>query len=141
MIFQPYIPQHHVLACPMQQALQAQTSLPAAFRHEATATPTPNIDFCDPQSAFASKTSRSLLKSLCTLQACRIKPLVNNATSLLKMSRACLGQKLTDSVVEATFFNHFCAGEAFEHLSAMTGYLIKIHYQARRSVQPWKINC
>lgn len=93
------------------QALQAQTSPSASYLHEISTPAAPEIDFSDPQAAFATKTSRSLLKSLCTLQACRVKPLVHNASSLLKFSRACLGQRVTDSVVEATFFNHFCAGK------------------------------
>lgn len=93
------------------QAIQAQTIPPLAFEHQTSASAHPEINFRDPETAFASKSSGSLLKSLCTLQACRIKPLVNNAASLLKISRACLGNKVTDSIVEKTFFNHFCAGK------------------------------
>jgi len=70
------------------------------------------VDFDDPEKVFASKTTGNLLRSWAILKACRVKPLVCNAEALLGVSRALIGRRATDKAVEATFFKHFCAGEA-----------------------------
>lgn len=44
--------------------------------------------------------------------ALQIKPLVNNADALLKLSKKVLGSTIVNGVVKRTFFRHFCAGEA-----------------------------
>ena len=76
------------------------------------AEPLPKIvDFDDPEKVFASKRTADLLRSWAILKACRMKSLVCNAETLLGMSRAVAGQKITDRLVEATFFKHFCAGK------------------------------
>lgn len=39
------------------------------------------------------------------------QPFVEHAESLLSLSHRLLGSRLTEAVVKATFFAHFCAGE------------------------------
>lgn len=49
----------------------------------------------------------------------QIKPVVNNADALLKLSKKVLGSTIVNGVVKRTFFRHFCAGEARLHYIAL----------------------
>lgn len=40
-----------------------------------------------------------------------MQPFVDHAEALLSLSHRLLGSRLTEAVVKATFFAHFCAGE------------------------------
>jgi len=70
--------------------------------------PLPRLD--DPTAAFATRTTGELLRAYVVLRLCMFEPLVRNADDLLRLSRRFLGDRLTDAVVERTFFAHFCAG-------------------------------
>jgi proline dehydrogenase len=68
-------------------------------------------DFNNNLLAFDTKSTASLLRAHLVFSLCLIKPLVNNADPLLNMTRRVLGDYITDSLLKATFFGHFCAGE------------------------------
>jgi len=68
-------------------------------------------DFDDPNSAHGSKTTTELARGILVYQLCRIQPLVDNAESIMNISSKIFGNRLTDMVMKATFFKHFCAGE------------------------------
>jgi len=118
---------------PPIQALQAQPAfLEDHFRHTPTADPGPTkvVDFDDPERVFASKTTPDLLRSFAILKACRLKPLVCNAETLLSVSRAMIGRRATDKAVEATFFKHFCAGEPNFYLQAFfSRYILEQYFR------------
>jgi proline dehydrogenase len=69
------------------------------------------LNFRDAQFAFRSKSTKELARALLVLKLCTFRPLVSNASSLLKNSRRILGDGLTLGLIRQTFFNHFCAGE------------------------------
>ena len=69
------------------------------------------IDFSDSASAHGSKTTAEIVRAILVFQACRFPLLVKHAESLLNLSTKILGRKITNALVKATFFNHFCAGE------------------------------
>lgn len=98
-----------------QQAVSGVTfSAPSAESASATklesATQVP-LDFGDPRQAFAAKTTGELLRQLVVLRLCQLRPLVDNADTLLDLSNKVLGQRLTSAVIRHTFFKHFVAGE------------------------------
>lgn len=68
-------------------------------------------NFSDAQAAFESKTTFELLRAWLVFRLCGVKPLVSNAKPLLQMSRRFLGDYITDGMLKATLFGHFCAGE------------------------------
>ncbi|KAI2506850.1 Converts proline to delta-1-pyrroline-5-carboxylate [Fragilaria crotonensis] len=68
-------------------------------------------DFSDAQAAYSSKTTAQLLRAALVYNLCNITPLVQNAEVLLRTSRKLFGDFLVDSLLKATLFGHFCAGE------------------------------
>ena len=75
--------------------------------HDITKVP----DFSDEKAAYESKSNIELLRAYIVFQLCRIPFIVNHSESLLKYSRKVLGDTITDNVLKATMFGHFCAGE------------------------------
>jgi proline dehydrogenase len=73
-------------------------------------------DFNNNRVAFETKSTASLLRAYIVFQLCRIKPLVNHADQLLHMTRRVFGDYITDSLLKATLFGHFCGGEDEERL-------------------------
>jgi len=61
--------------------------------------------------AYGHKSTTSLIRSLIVFRMCTLKPIVNRAEELLKVSNRILGAKLTESIVRRTFFAQFCGGE------------------------------
>ncbi|BDA48708.1 Proline dehydrogenase 1, mitochondrial [Coccomyxa sp. Obi] len=74
------------------------------------------LNFNDPQIAFRSKTTGDLLLAYGVFSACQVKPVVNNADALLKLSKRLLGSTIVNGIVKRTFFRHFCAGESQEDI-------------------------
>mmetsp|Transcript_78327 Transcript_78327/g.227242 ORF Transcript_78327/g.227242 Transcript_78327/m.227242 type:complete len:572 (+) Transcript_78327:110-1825(+) len=68
-------------------------------------------DFNDSKAAFESKTTKELFRAALCFRLCRIPFLVNHAEDLLGLSRRILGNTVTDAILRATLFGHFCAGE------------------------------
>lgn len=73
---------------------------------------TPNFpDFSNAQGAYSSKTTTQLLRATLVYNLCNVTPLVQNAEALLRLSRRVFGDYIIDSLLKATLFGHFCAGE------------------------------
>ena len=61
--------------------------------------------------AFESMSTFQIIRALAVYKACAFSPLVNNATSILQISKRVLGGPLTYFCIRHSFFAHFCAGE------------------------------
>ena len=61
--------------------------------------------------SFASKTDAELLRALFVYRLCTIRPLVQHAESLLRLSNTVLGRRVTSFLLKRTFFGQFVAGE------------------------------
>lgn len=84
-----------------QQPVQVQQATP----------PTPTvIDFGDVSEAFNVQSFYHLLRAYVVLKACSWRWVVLNHNSLIKQTTAVFGQRLVDTVLQATFSAHFCAG-------------------------------
>ena len=98
---------------------QNQEPLPilndAARQHDIQDTKNPVPNFKDAKAAYASKTTTDLLRAAISFHLCRIPILVENAEPLLKLSRR-ISPSITDGVLKATLFGHFCAGENVERI-------------------------
>lgn len=68
-------------------------------------------DFNDAQASFESKSTANLLRASLVYTLCGIKPLVNHAEPLLKVTRKVFGDRITDGLLKATLYGHFCCGE------------------------------
>lgn len=69
------------------------------------------INFNDSQIAHGGKNNSDLLRSLVVYRTCRFHFVLKHAHSLLALSYRLMGSKVTNALVKATFFGHFCAGE------------------------------
>lgn len=69
------------------------------------------IDFNDAKSSFKNKTLPELLTGKLVFTLCQMRFLVERSETLVKLSYKLLGFELTNAVLRATFFGHFCAGE------------------------------
>ena len=74
-----------------------------------TKNPVPN--FQDAHSAYEQKSTRELLTAAACFRLCKVPILVRNAERLLIFGRKVLGGTIVDSVLKATLYGHFCAGE------------------------------
>jgi proline dehydrogenase len=81
------------------------------------------INFNDSKVCFQSKSATQLLRGLLVFQTCKIKPLVSHSEKLLKTSYKVFGSTITNSLLKATFFGHFCAGEDPETIRPTVKYL------------------
>jgi proline dehydrogenase len=83
-------------------------------KESSDATPSPPLnprpDFDDHRAAFESKSTRELARAALSFGLCQVPILVRNADPLLRSSRAVLGDRVTDALLRATLFGHFCAG-------------------------------
>lgn len=68
-------------------------------------------DFEDYAVAFRFKTTRELLRAAICFRLCRISFLVDYAEEILDVSKSILGTRITDSLLKATLYGHFCVGE------------------------------
>lgn len=68
-------------------------------------------NFNDSKAAFESKTTTELIRAAVSFRLCKVAFLVNHAEDLLAMSRRLLGNRVTDTLLKATLYGHFCAGE------------------------------
>ena len=74
-----------------------------------TTNPIPNFD--NARIAFESKSTHELVRAAACFSACKIPPLVDNAEPLLRTSRSIFGSTFVDSMLKATLYGHFCAGQ------------------------------
>jgi hypothetical protein len=87
---------------------------PSADHHQGVKNPVP--DFNDARAAYEEKTTRELLRAATCFRLCQIPWLVNNAETLLNVSRRLLGGWVVRQALQATMYGHFCAGEDKERI-------------------------
>jgi len=99
-------------------------------------------DFNDAQASFETKSTSNLLRATVVYTLCGITPLVNNAEPLLKLTRKVFGNYITDSILKATLFGHFCAGEDEQRIQPVISELRQsgiggiLDYAAESDVEP-----
>lgn len=71
----------------------------------------PIPDFTDARAAYESKSTSELLRAMVVFQLCRIPLIVKHSETLLNLTRKILGGTISDALLKATLFGHFCAGE------------------------------
>jgi len=71
----------------------------------------PTPDFNDAKAAYESKTNGELAKAVLAFGLCQVRPLVRHSEGVLKLTRRVAGDRITDGLLKATLFGHFCAGE------------------------------
>lgn len=62
-----------------------------------------------------AKSTGKLVQSLAVFKACSIGPLVANADTIIRVSRA-VAAPLVDEIVKRTMFRHFCGGECVDSI-------------------------
>ncbi|CRL01955.1 CLUMA_CG015342, isoform A [Clunio marinus] len=67
--------------------------------------------FNDPIAAFKSKTTFELIRGYFVYLICSSETLVENNMKIMKLMNSILGEKLFNSLMKATFYGHFVAGE------------------------------
>ena len=80
-------------------------------------------DFDDSEATFESKSNKYLLRATLVFTLCRIQPIVNHSESLLKLTRRVFGNTITDAILKATLYGHFCAGENEQRLQPVIAEL------------------
>ncbi|KAF4039124.1 Proline dehydrogenase [Phytophthora infestans] len=68
-------------------------------------------EFHDTERIFATKTTPELVRAYGVYFMSQFRPLVQHSGDLLEISYKFPGAKFTDTLLRATFFGHFCAGE------------------------------
>ncbi|KNC77098.1 hypothetical protein SARC_10433 [Sphaeroforma arctica JP610] len=69
------------------------------------------VDFGDFTAAYKYQNLATLLRSYSVLKLCQYGVLVRNSRKLIDFSYTVLGDKLTNRLMEFTFYGHFCGGE------------------------------
>ncbi|TDH74439.1 hypothetical protein CCR75_006351 [Bremia lactucae] len=68
-------------------------------------------EFTDTKRIFATKSTSELLRAYTVYFVSQFRPLVQHSGKLLEFSYKFLGVKVTNTLLRASFFGHFCAGE------------------------------
>lgn len=76
----------------------------------------PLPDFNDAKSAYETKKTAVLFRSMLSFGLCQVPILVRHSEFLLKLSRKILGDTIIDVGLKQTLFGHFCAGEDAERI-------------------------
>lgn len=79
-------------------------------------TKNPVPDFENARIAYATKSTHELLRAAICFRACKIPFLVEHAEDILQTSRSLFGGTLVDSILKASLYGHFCAGEDQERI-------------------------
>ncbi|XP_041972557.1 proline dehydrogenase 1, mitochondrial isoform X2 [Aricia agestis] len=90
---------------------------PRGVRALSTPPPTPptrdelDLSFNSPKDAFKSKKTSELVRAYMVYQICSINWIVENNAMLMKRARQLIGQRLFETLMKATFYGQFVAGE------------------------------
>lgn len=76
----------------------------------------PVPDFSDTRVTYEDKSTKELLRAAACFKLCQIPLLVDNAESLLHVSRKLFGGQIIDMILKKTLYGHFCAGEDQERI-------------------------
>ncbi|CAM9425074.1 unnamed protein product [Chrysoparadoxa australica] len=106
----------------LRQLSQATTP----FSHKQELQELHRLDFASTETAYRTLSTGDLIKGIVVLRLAGVRPVVNNAGTLLKASHAVLGSTITNSLIRSTFFSHFCAGETAEDVAAKA-HLLQQH--------------
>lgn len=82
-------------------------------------------DFTNARIAFAHQSNLGLLRAIGVYRLCNLPFLLPHANQLLQTSRLVLGNRLTDSLLKASLFGHFCAGETEQEIYPALQHLHK----------------
>ena len=113
------------LAAPTVPNFLAVTNPPAIERNTPGLAAPAVPNFRTAEHVFAAKSTRQLLSTWAVLTACSQRALVDNGELLIDWSNRTLGRQATNSLIEHTFFRHFCGGGAAS--SAAEALKIQIH--------------
>ncbi|CAB9505872.1 Proline dehydrogenase 1, mitochondrial [Seminavis robusta] len=110
--------------CHQQQQWKSTLSLDNAQNHQLHNSETkiqpkkklPVPDFSDAKAAYETKTTMELVRAMTVFQLCRIPILVKHSEMLLGLSRKVLGATISDAMLKASLFGHFCGGENEEQM-------------------------
>lgn len=69
------------------------------------------LDFNDARKCFKSKSVFDLLRSYIVFSICQTPVIVRNSERLMKTSYNIFGKRVTNIILDASFFSHFCAGQ------------------------------
>ncbi|KRX40595.1 Proline dehydrogenase 1, mitochondrial [Trichinella murrelli] len=69
------------------------------------------VKFDDSKIAFGHKTKIQLLRSMAVLKLCSTKMVLDRGEDLFKILRWTFGDRISNSLMKATFYGHFVAGE------------------------------
>ncbi len=75
------------------------------------------LRFDDPKLVFSSRSTAELLRAALVFRVAGIPWVVRNARRLVRGSYAVLGTTVTEAVLRATFFSHFCGGTDLESVT------------------------
>ncbi|XP_049824718.1 proline dehydrogenase 1, mitochondrial isoform X2 [Aethina tumida] len=70
-----------------------------------------DITFEDARAAFKSKTNWELIRAYIVYTMCSFETIVDNNMKLMKLAKGVLGERLFITMMKATFYGHFVAGE------------------------------
>ncbi|KAH7703011.1 hypothetical protein AAVH_29823 [Aphelenchoides avenae] len=107
----PKVAPHTSAAHVADERYAAAKQAPAPYKK-----PSERLTFDNTEEIFKHKSNWELIRALVVLRLCSIEVLVRNNQSLLRLMRTVLGKRLFDSVLKATFFGHFVAGETKEEV-------------------------
>ena len=69
------------------------------------------LNFQSAEVAYGQRSTKELLRAAISFRLCQVQFLVRHSERLLQWSRRVLGDTLTDALLQATLYGHFCAGE------------------------------
>jgi len=80
-------------------------------------------DFKNTKTSYSGLSTLQIFRGWVVLKICSFSPIVNNAEMLLSTSRRVFGDSFIKTLVEPTFFAHFCAGEGEDSIKPTVKWL------------------
>ncbi|KAH7705600.1 hypothetical protein AAVH_27190 [Aphelenchoides avenae] len=116
----PKVAPHTAATHVANERFESAKQAPAPYKK-----PSERLTFENTEEIFKHKSNWELIRALVVLRLCSIEVLVRNNQTLLPLMRTVLGKRLFDSVLKATFFGHFVAGETKEEVKVTAEKLRK----------------
>jgi proline dehydrogenase len=111
---------------PLTQALTAEMEASAATSSSSSHASEMAAGFGDAKTAFASKSTFELLRTVGVFQTCRIGPIVKYCDTLYDVGLKTVGPTIVHGILRHTMFNHFCAGETSKEIIPRMNELRKL---------------
>lgn len=77
----------------------------------------------DVKQAFVSRTTPEVVRAALIFKLCQMPVIVKNSSKLIDASYNVLGDSVTNKLLKATFFGHFCGGEDGESIKTVINKL------------------